>query len=77
MFTFCNFSFTGDGKMYFTNKFIDSSYYTESIAHNDIQPYGMFAQPEPPFSKFQQLEGIIKGMDNSNVNILKFADVST
>ena len=69
-------SFLGDGNATFTNKFVQTNYYKDSLSQGDIATYTMFAAPDPPFSTLNTLISLIKGLDNTNVNIVKIGQVS-
>lgn len=69
-----SWKFPGNGSAYFTTKFLQSDFYTKSIASNDIVPYLMFESVTPPFNEFQKLEALARGIDNMNVNIVRFTN---
>ena len=67
------FHFEGDSKIVtYTNKFVQTSFYKNSVAKKDIDPYILLAQPIPQFDLWQKAEQILKKNDNVNVNVLKF-----
>ncbi|XP_050418492.2 beta,beta-carotene 15,15'-dioxygenase-like [Patella vulgata] len=64
--------FNGNKTAYFSTKFIQSSFYNESMATNDIAPYLLFEGVVPPFGSYDKLKALVRGIDNMNVNVYKF-----
>ncbi|XP_069110893.1 beta,beta-carotene 15,15'-dioxygenase-like [Argopecten irradians] len=69
--------FPGNGSAFFTTKFLQSDFYKESVAKNDIASYLMFESVVPKFNEVQKLEALARGIDNMNVNVYKFTDQSS
>ena len=54
-----------------------SDSYKASLRLNDIAPYLLGAQTDPPFSLFQMAEAFKNGLDNMNVNVLNIGPPDT
>ncbi|GFO04939.1 beta,beta-carotene 15,15'-monooxygenase [Plakobranchus ocellatus] len=69
--------FTGSQTAFFSTKFIRSDFYKDSTRYRTIAPYLLFQNVTPPFSLFEKLQCLIRGIDNMNVNIYAFKNVET
>ncbi|CAG2235352.1 beta,beta-carotene 15,15'-dioxygenase-like [Mytilus galloprovincialis] len=72
-----SWKFYGNGTASFSTNFVRSSVYNTSIKINNIDNYLTFEKPTPPFSLMQEELGILKGMDNMNINVYRFFNSGT
>ncbi|KAJ8303772.1 hypothetical protein KUTeg_018695 [Tegillarca granosa] len=72
----CSWKFPGNGTAFFTTKFLKSKFYIDSSNTNDIAPYTIFGAVVPEFSELQKFVALSRGVDNMNVNILRFYNES-
>jgi carotenoid cleavage dioxygenase-like enzyme len=56
---------------FFSTKFLESDFYTESMRDNTIAPFLLFLRPDPPFSMLERFRALIRGLDNMNVNVYR------
>jgi len=66
-------SFENENETYFTSEFVNTKWYEQSKALNDIAPFMLFDSAIPPFSFSQKLQGFYNGIDNTNINIIRVA----
>lgn len=64
--------FPGNGSAFYSTRMIYSDSYNQSLATNDIAPYLMLDEVDPPFDIIKELESFKNGPDNMNVNIFNF-----
>ncbi|ESO86260.1 hypothetical protein LOTGIDRAFT_167306 [Lottia gigantea] len=67
-----SWKFDGNGSAYFSTRFIESSFYNDSLATDDIAPYLLFEGVIPEFSAYDKMKALMRGIDNMNVNVYKF-----
>ena len=72
-----SWKFIGNGSAYFSTKFIQSEFYQTSRQQNTIAPWLMFESVKPPFNEIEKLHALIRGIDNMNVNVVKFKDIES
>ena len=68
------FVFNPDGTATYSNAFVNSGYYKDSVKDNDIAPYMLAQSPEPPFGYLQRLLSVYYGVDNMNINIRQLGE---
>lgn len=71
-----SWKFKGDGHATFSTKFVQSSFYEQSMASGDIAPFMNFMGVEPPFGFLQKMKGMLNGLDNMNVNVYPYSKVA-
>ncbi|RUS71169.1 hypothetical protein EGW08_021069, partial [Elysia chlorotica] len=64
--------FMGNETALFSTRFIRSAFYKESMKTKTIAPYLLFQAVSPPFSYYEKLKCLMRGIDNMNVNIYAF-----
>ena len=58
----------------YSSQLILSHYYKDSLKHNKVAPYLLFDETEPPFNFLERAVSLFNGIDNTNVNVLKFGE---
>ena len=64
--------FDGNQTALFSTRFLASAIYNQSIADGTIAPFLLFHKTHPPFSWWQQMWALVRGLDNMNINVYSF-----
>ncbi|XP_012943603.1 beta,beta-carotene 15,15'-dioxygenase-like [Aplysia californica] len=67
-----SWKFQGNSTALFSTKFIRSRVYRMSQKTNTIAPFLLFQSVTPPFSFFEKVRCLLRGIDNMNINIFRF-----
>lgn len=62
------------GQAFYSNHFIMSHYYNDSVLNDDIAPYLLYDKAVPPFNPMDHILGIFNGFDNMNVNVKQLGE---
>ena len=69
--------FMGNETALFSTRFVRSAFFKESRRTKTIAPYLLFQSVSPPFSYYEKLKCLMRGIDNMNVNIYAFKNPKT
>lgn len=62
------FRFAGDGSIGFSARFLESKFYNESLAADDIVPSMLMGAPDPPFTGLDYEKAFLNIADNTLIN---------
>ena len=67
-----SWKFSANSTVAFTCKFIHTNSYKAGLELQDVAPYLLFQSSNPPFNDIEKMQSLLRGIDNTNVNIYKF-----
>ena len=68
----CSWTFKPAGNVSFTTQFLETNWYKESKKLGTVAPYLMFEASIPPFSWTEKVTALLRGIDNTNINVVRF-----
>lgn len=63
--------FLGNGSVFFSTRFLASSFYNDSMTSASIAPYLLFDSVSPSFTFLERMKAIYHGIDNMNANVVR------
>lgn len=69
-----SWKFYGNGSASFSMDFLRTETYNRSVEENDIYNFMTFERVNPPFSFIKREQAVLRGFDNTNVNVYRIHD---